>query len=255
MEEGAFYITLPCNASSNIYPENTISSYTTKLAKPVHLAGPFEVALTEIQYPHTWNTFEQHDGNFFIGKPGSVLKEYYVKSGFYSSINDLVRAINERIDNLKLTSDGFKLRYDDVKRTVSVTESPALQFVPGQKLSNILGLPAYIETSVDNHPAGRKRLYSDIKSGFYTLFVYTDIIQHQLVGDGFVQLLRSVEIGGKNNEIVTMQYTRPDYVPLCRQHFDSITISILTDQGVPVKFKYGKSIVRLHFRPRKALTR
>ncbi|CAJ0952760.1 unnamed protein product [Ranitomeya imitator] len=37
-------------------------AYNIKLAKAVHLSGIYEVALTEIQYPQTWNTFEAFEG-------------------------------------------------------------------------------------------------------------------------------------------------------------------------------------------------
>ncbi|XP_075170999.1 vomeronasal type-2 receptor 26-like [Anomaloglossus baeobatrachus] len=64
----------------------------------------------------------------------------------------------------------------------------------GLKLSHILNLPAFIEASVDNTHLERKMMYADIKDEFYTLYVYTYIIQYQLIGDSYVQLLRTVQI-------------------------------------------------------------
>lgn len=51
-EEG-FYVTLPSNVSLDVFTENTISKYHVDLAEHLHLEGPWQVALTEISYPHT----------------------------------------------------------------------------------------------------------------------------------------------------------------------------------------------------------
>nr|XP_029519526.1 ERC protein 2-like [Oncorhynchus nerka] len=49
--------------------------------------------------------------------------------------------------------------------------------------------------------------------GFYNIFVYTDIISYQRVGDSCVPLLRTVHIDGKDGDIVTVTYDKPHYVP------------------------------------------
>jgi len=43
-----FYVTLPSNASMNIYPENKKSNYTTQFNTPIVLDGNYEVALANI---------------------------------------------------------------------------------------------------------------------------------------------------------------------------------------------------------------
>ena len=44
----SFYVTLPSNASMNIYPDNKKSNYTTQLNTPIRLDGNYEVALANI---------------------------------------------------------------------------------------------------------------------------------------------------------------------------------------------------------------
>ena len=46
-----FQITLPSNASMELYPENEATNYTTKLCYPLNLEGNWEVALVDLQYP------------------------------------------------------------------------------------------------------------------------------------------------------------------------------------------------------------
>jgi len=66
MAEEGFYVTLPCNASMNIYPDNKISNYRTRLARSINLKGLWEVALVEFEYPLTWYTFNEDDSVFII---------------------------------------------------------------------------------------------------------------------------------------------------------------------------------------------
>ena len=44
----SFYVTLPSNASMNIYPDNKKSNYTTQFNTPIRLDGNYEVALANI---------------------------------------------------------------------------------------------------------------------------------------------------------------------------------------------------------------
>ncbi len=57
MDDRGFYVTLACNASLSVYPENRISSYTTRLAKTINLKGEWQVGLAEIEYPRSWYSF------------------------------------------------------------------------------------------------------------------------------------------------------------------------------------------------------
>ncbi len=66
MGDHSFYIMLPCNPSLSVYPENRISSYTTRLAKTINLKGEWQLDLAEIEYPKSWYTFKDDDGFFSI---------------------------------------------------------------------------------------------------------------------------------------------------------------------------------------------
>lgn len=83
------------------------------------------------------------------------------------------------------------------------------------------------------------------------MFVYSDIIDYQTVGDSYVPLLRIVHIAGPNNHTITRTYDRPHFLRLCKTHIDSIEISLKSDQNLHIPFTYGKVILKLHFRPAK----
>jgi hypothetical protein len=50
----SFYVTLPSNSSRDVYPDNTLTKFRTKLKNPIRLEGLYEVALVELMYPVTW---------------------------------------------------------------------------------------------------------------------------------------------------------------------------------------------------------
>lgn len=48
-----FYLTLPSDASMQVYPNNTAAEWKTRLQCPITLQGQWEVAVVEIIYPNT----------------------------------------------------------------------------------------------------------------------------------------------------------------------------------------------------------
>jgi hypothetical protein len=88
----------------------------------------------------------------------------------------------------------------------------------------------------------------DIHRGCHTLFVYCSIVQDSIVGDVRAPLLRAVTARGKSGATTHETFTRPLYVPLKRNSFDTIDVSIKSEDGTFVPFAYGNSYVTLHFR-------
>lgn len=62
-----FYVTLPSDASLEMFPENTQSSFRTKLSAPLMLTGDdWEVGLTEIFIPKTWYNVDKHNSAYSV---------------------------------------------------------------------------------------------------------------------------------------------------------------------------------------------
>ena len=77
-------------------------------------------------------------------------------------------------------------------------------------------------------------------------YIYTDIIQYQLVGDTAAPLLRIVP-----SNAACQQFARPFYFPLNRALLQSINISIRDAKGEEIKFHPADRVVCvLHFRQR-----
>ena len=122
-------------------------------------------------------------------------------------------------------------------------------FTPG--LGNILGYDERVDDiNSFNNADALITLYNtyNIEVNCQSLFVYYDILEHTIVGDTKVPLLRSISVSGKNGNIIREMFDKPMYVPIQKKHFESIEVDIRTDFGEPVPFVNGKSTVILHFR-------
>ena len=90
----------------------------------------------------------------------------------------------------------------------------------------------------------------DVKNSFYSLFIYTDIIEPQVVGDTYAKLLQVTPAPQRTNTIISHTFNPVQYVPLERNYFETTDISIRNSAGDLVPFTTGLSMVKLHFRPR-----
>lgn len=61
-----FYVTLPSNSSMDYFPENTQSSYRTKLFSPIVLSGEWEVALSEVFMPKSWFNVNSRNNSYSV---------------------------------------------------------------------------------------------------------------------------------------------------------------------------------------------
>ena len=50
-----YWLTLPSNSSTDVFPQNTLQNYTTKLSEPLNLTEDYEVALAQIIFPNNFS--------------------------------------------------------------------------------------------------------------------------------------------------------------------------------------------------------
>lgn len=104
-----------------------------------------------------------------------------------------------------------------------------------------------IVSSVANHPALSFPTLEDI-SKRELMFVYTDIIRPQFVGNSLSRCLRTILL--LNNSEVYKSFERIQYCSLERKSFDTIEILITAQNGSPYNFEPSATptMVVLHFR-------
>lgn len=252
MEDGSFYITAPSNACLDIFKDNTLAEYKIELPRTLYLAHKYEVALVEIQFPHAWPTLVRRDSYQIHVHHGDDLQSVtlFFNRGNYDSIAELTNELNQVLGVHfaieKYTDAEAVFTVDKVRLRVHLKTSQSIQLRFPEELCGVLGFECRKWYSGDFTAP----LNYDISRGFYSLYVYCNLCEPQIVGDVNVPLLRTVAIRGKRGEIITKTYGEPHYVPVTGRQIRLIEINIKDDTGEKVPFMSGKVICKLHFRPK-----
>ena len=82
-----------------------------------------------------------------------------------------------------------------------------------------------------------------------TFYVYSDIVEYQVVGDVNAPLLRLVASNQTNGlNFMSKVFDSPHYLPVSRNNINTIEIDIRSSLGDPIYFTSGEVVVKLHFR-------
>jgi hypothetical protein len=255
-----FYITLPSNVSSPDHHNNSPSHFFTYLASPLHLPShQWEVSLCEISFPHVWDNifYPMNVLRFVVYDPKSnqtanVIKRIPIKH--YENLDELVAEINEACPEKFHGRMGFeKMGRQRVKMVLHEHEGLKID----STLAKILGFgTTFMQYSTETAEMknGSYRCVvkadriGDIKAVLFNIFVYTNIIKDQIVGNQLVPLLRTVSIEGEDGDYIHKVYDAPHYLPLASDFIQHIEIKLADDLGRLIQFQTGKVVVKLHFR-------
>ncbi|CAB3992890.1 Hypothetical predicted protein [Paramuricea clavata] len=242
-----FYLTLPSNSSMAYFQNNTVANFRVKLAETIVLPGQWEVALTELHYPHTWSTLKRGVQQTFLYKIGSIPYQTVVlKETQYSSIEQLTKALNAGMSKEIQSKVKFSYNRSSRKVSVDVKHDTTLWFTG--ELATVLGFDQ--DTLIEKKTSSPYA--ADINGGFSSMYVYTDIVDAQFVGDVKVPLLRIVNIEGEYGNTVHASFRNLQYVLVKVNSFETIEVNIKNDQNENVSFEFGKSIATLHFRQKRS---
>ena len=267
----SFYLTLPSNSSMTFHPENTLTHYFTQLPKTIQLDGEWEVGLAEIQFPHTWNNVTKPLGMMVTGEiyethrlPDQVTaKDRYAIARRLSSIHNLPPPIYIEIPpgfyTLETMTEvvmrglreaqehAVKVYYNTPQKTVTIHVPENKTLYLDRELQSLWYIPTHVFQGTENstHPI-------DLNQGLHGLYVYTNVVEHQVVGDVMVPLLRIVPIDHTlSGTTLSHSYQRIFYLSTNGKQFSSVEIDIKDDTGQSIPFQVGKVNVTLHFRKRK----
>ena len=252
-----FYVTLPSDSSMVTYPDNTVAHYVTKLARPIHLDGDYEVALTELIYPRSFHPVEDNElfFTFFVRSPTSyqTLAQIVAPGGYYANESEFAEKVGAFVDKI-LKEDfaernaSFAMKFDTVTRRLSIDfncEGSVVLFLRKRTAKKLGFQSGYLEPGF--HETNSE---FDLNAGQRLMYVYSDVVSYGLVGDVETPLLRVCNVSGEYGEMQRVSFTQLNYLPVARKHIDSIEININNEIGRPMPFAYGKSLVILHFRRR-----
>lgn len=276
-----FYLTLPSNSSQEFFPDNTLTEFTTKLPSTIELTNEWEVGLAEIMFPRSWYTVPKDGVIIKVDyrecdiqwrkemhtkfRKGIDLNEIDIDTnleiklngGFYKSMEELTHELNlatmgafhSRPETDKITPPAFYYKTITRRMFINVPVGMNIEFPP--VLESILGLSSSQNpmcNKTETNLSIRGDLSCNLQAGIHALYVYCDLLQFTHVGNIKAPLLRAVDSGGEDGEVVTRYYERPRYIPIQKKSFDTIQIIIRDDLGEKILFESGKVLLTLHFR-------
>ena len=189
-----------------------------------------------------------------VEKNRGQLATCHIPSGYYHTAERLISALNlalpssvqphlkflvNDVGKCKITSadrSKFYVAFDDTIGGLG----DMLGFGPDQKNKPIPRTNGLINFEMSEYPI-------DINTGLTSLYVYCDLIQHQVVGDRVATLLRAINVGDEDT-VVYNYSAEPHYKPLVNNQISSVTIKIGSDIEDEITFGLGKTLAVLHLR-------
>ena len=209
--------------------------------------------MSEIQYPRRWVNVESiaegritcHDTK---DGPGAIMVTNTIGPAYYDSIKDIVKGIN------KFTLPDYGVFVWEKNRRVvwyTIYQNKTVRL--SKRLAEILDIPRVIRAGEKHQAVGfSKNRLGPIDVGRSSLYVYSDLAEHQLVGDTSVALLRIVPVEGEVGTNVSRTYKQIQYVPARGGNRPTVEIDIRDDTGRPIPFDGGRVVVILHLRRRRS---
>ena len=211
----SFIIELVSNGSVDVYPENSLSSFSNFLPEQISLGDdPWEVGLMEIGYPAWYNNITE---GLLRYKPDSKQKGFYeirLRKGLYRSIHEIIYEIGNEMKqlskdnkncpavdfvydefsgkiNLKWNRDGDQYWWNNVEKTDIIDDEnkPSQGFIhiASSDIASILGFPHV--TVISSEKVTEAPLAADIQR-IHSIMIYTDLIEHSIIGNAKAPILR-----------------------------------------------------------------
>ena len=242
----SFTIKLVSNASGELFPDNTLSSFTNFLPEQVNLEGQWEV---EISYPSMYQNITEGIFKFSDEKHSKSTSTYSIEPGLYTSITDIVEVMNtlfQERNNHNETCIAVKVS----RRTQNVlimlaNDSSDLVFcstdlghIYGNNVGNEFGV-----LMIGKGPHEPEFAYDIVR--IHSLMIYSHIVEYNIVGDTKTPLLRCFPFTSKlkGGEIITtgqyMNYptfSNLQFRPLLENSFHSIHIDLRDPSGEKIPF-------------------
>lgn len=276
-------MSLPSNSSLDLHPNNKTSNFKVRLNKELSLEN-YRVALSDIIYMNKFQNVSTRNNKITFGyslkytdagKQDSVhLKSCELKPGICGTIEILVNSINEVVrakargahgDMLSIDGTSVKILKTFVDELTAQAKSMSFTAIDGgdhsenfiifeNRLAKMLGFHPNVNLAEKKPEIDKPAPYpSNMNDGFPNeMFVYTDFIEHQLIGNSSAPLLKIVPINmsvfDEYHEKVRIEFINRNYVKLNKVNFQTVNIECRDSQSNPIPFEDGHNIIlTLHF--------
>ena len=245
----SFPIELVSNESSKLFPDNTLSSFTNLLPEQVNLHGQGGVAISEISYPSMYQNVTEGKFMFYDEKLSETTEANYLEPGLYSSITDIVEAMNTLIqerNNHRVTCITIKVSRVTQKVKVYLANGESSLAIFSTDLGHKFGGDVRNDSGIlmrGKEPHEPTFPYDIVR--IHSLMIYTDIVEYNIVGDTKAPLLRCFPFISKlksGDIIITGQYmnyqtfSNLQFRRLSKNSFHSIHIDLRDTSGGKIPF-------------------
>ena len=200
------------HASSEVFPDKTLSSFTNFLPEQVNLEGQWEVVVTEVLYPSIYQTVTEGKFFFHDNELSKTKDYYYLEPEFYHSTTDIVEAVNSLIhdrNNHNTTCIGVKVDRRNQKLTFSLVKYEYSLVISSVNLGHIFGGVVLNDRGILMLGTGpHKPLFAYDIVRIHSLMIYTDIVEYNIVGDTKAPLIRCFRFISKvkSGDVITTRH-------------------------------------------------
>ena len=224
----SFYISIPDIHNGEL---------TIHLGDPINLPpGKWKVALVEAFFPSKLATIQIGERICTISN-GSEIDTYTATTDFYfNNVSEIVNFLHDEI----LSKSSMDIAYID---TEVIMKSRTLdQWVDfGDRVGNILGFESGVRLNTANSTE------ADICGGVYNLYIYSNTITPQYVGDTRTNLLKTIYID-KTSDNTHVIFENPYYLDISHNYLSHIQLDIRSLTSAKIKFPSGFRNFILHFK-------
>ena len=245
----SFTIELVSNASSELFPKNTLSSFTNSLPEQVNLEGQWEVAVPEISYPSMYQNVAEGKFLFHDDELSKTKDYYYLEPGLDHSITDIVQTMNSLIQNRNnhsKTCIGVKVDCKTQKIAFSLVNDESSLVISSIDLGHFFGGDVRNDRGIlmlGRRP--HKPLFACDIVRSHSPMIYSDFVEYNIVRDTKAHFLRCFPFISKvksGDVITTEQYMKYQTISnlqfrrLLKNSFHSVKIDLRDTSGKKIPF-------------------
>ena len=196
--------------------------------------------------------------------PYTSFKMIKMPKGFYESPQEFSEYLVKEFNKMTMIPGSqlkqpCKLRstYDNITQTIFFEKENINIFriaSLNKGFHDIIGTitECFHEKLYISEPSSHTAKKAHIKN-YSSMYIYSDVIKYQIVGDSQAPLLATMPLHGSRNQQYFWEFNPPYYLPVNKKSIPSIEMRICTETAEPFPFdQHGWVVVRLHFRKQRS---
>jgi len=160
-----------------------------------------------------------------------------------------IHKLQDILDHMKTPFLAGELENGSVVLTASHTHDMTVTFT--ERVAAILGIDEKYNVYAGKTKTIKAKQSPIFELGCRKIYIYTDIVQDQRVGDQVAPLLRVTDYTGTENQLEIKDFNHLHYINLKKNNIDSIQIYLRTEIGEDLPLTFGTVTCSLHFREKR----